>query len=150
MTPLKRSLAMMTVTLIPPPAPPPPTTPTPPHPNTHTKTHTKAHTKTHKHMQSNTRMCPLQNGSHVPPTHPPLVQIKFESQLYVVNGAPGAETSLHDPIEALTGDDDGHPLFAVSGVVPEGDGGVPLETMRVGVYPGGGRGRRGEGGGLAR
>lgn len=54
-------------------------------------------------------------------------------QLYVVGGGPSAAPSLYEDPDALYLDDDGHPLFMVSGSgAPEADGGVALETLQVG------------------
>jgi hypothetical protein len=51
--------------------------------------------------------------------------------MYVVNGSSTTAPSLHEAVEALLVDDDGHLLFSVAGVGPEEDGGVPLETGTV-------------------
>ncbi|GBF89575.1 hypothetical protein Rsub_02293 [Raphidocelis subcapitata] len=60
------------------------------------------------------------------PVFLPDVRIK----LYVVNGSSASAPSLHEPVEALLSDDDGHLLFSVAGTGPEEDGGVPLDTTQ--------------------
>lgn len=49
----------------------------------------------------------------------------------MVNGSSSSAPSLHEAVEALLSDDEGHLLFSVAGTGPEEDGGVPLDTTQA-------------------
>ncbi|KAF6253597.1 hypothetical protein COO60DRAFT_401567 [Scenedesmus sp. NREL 46B-D3] len=63
-------------------------------------------------------------------TNSPVVLQDVRLKLYVVNGQQLASSGLGDPPAGLYLSDDGHPLFAAAGVVPEEDKGVAIEVTQ--------------------
>jgi hypothetical protein len=62
----------------------------------------------------------------------PLVLPDVRLKLYVVNGQQLAASGPGEAPAGLYLSDDGHPLFAAAGVLPEDDKGVLIEVTQVG------------------
>eukprot|EP00882_Tetradesmus_deserticola_P022985 GHRQ01025009.1.p1 GENE.GHRQ01025009.1~~GHRQ01025009.1.p1 ORF type:complete len:110 (+),score=61.33 GHRQ01025009.1:60-389(+) len=66
-------------------------------------------------------------------TSSPVVLPDVRLKLYVVNGQQLAGSAFGEPPAGLYLSDDGHPLFAAAGVVPDDDMGVAIEVTQVGA-----------------